>query len=239
MKTNHPALPLAALLSMAVTGMAAPATLSFRSGGKPISVEAFHPPAGERAPALIVLHGASGPLAGNEYVRQLAGAFALQGYATFLVHYFDRTGTTYAGDALIRQNYEIWRQTIGEAVDFVAKQPGVDPKRIALMGYSLGGYLSVTHAGRDPRVRAVIEIAGGLDDETRSRSKKMPPVLVIHGEADRRVPVEEGRKLESWLSKLGGEHETHFYPGEGHLLSPRAALEALALGKTFLDKHLR
>ena len=71
---------------------------SFKSGGKTIGVEEFIPKGGEAWPAIVVLHGAGGMDYGNSYVRQLATALAGNGYATFLVHYFDRTNNSYAND---------------------------------------------------------------------------------------------------------------------------------------------
>jgi dienelactone hydrolase len=230
---------LAALLSVSLSGLAAADELSFISGGKRISVEAFRPPGEGPTPAVIVLHGASGPVAGNEYVRRMAAAFASQGYAPYLVRYFDRTGTSYAGDAVIHQHFEVWRQTIADAVDFVLEEPRVDRGRVALMGYSLGAYLAVTQGAQDSRVAAVIEIAGGLDEATRARARRMAPTLILHGGNDRRVEVSEAHKLEAWLQKIDARYESHIYPGEGHLLSPVAALDALSRSRAFLDKHLR
>lgn len=217
---------------------AAAGGVTFESGGKKITAEVFRPDTTEPAPALIVLHGASGAAVGNNYVRQLGSGFAAAGYATFLVRYFERTGTSYAGDATIYRHYQVWSDTINDAVTFISADPKVDSKRVAVLGYSLGGYLAVTQGARDPRIGAVIEIAGGLDKESPVRAKRMPPTLILHGDADGRVAVSEARNLEKWLRSIGASHEMHIYPGEGHLLSVPAALDALARGHTFLAKHL-
>lgn len=229
-------LRLAAGIAMGASGAAEEAI--FESGGKKIGVEIFRPDVKQRVPALIVLHGASGAAVGNNYVRQLGVGFASAGYAAFLVRYFERTGTSYAGDATIYRHYQVWSDTIHDAVTFASADPLVDAKRVAVLGYSLGGYLAVTQGARDPRVAAVIEIAGGLDKESPGRAKRMPPTLILHGEADQRVLVSEARALEKWLKKIGATHDVHVYPTEGHLLSVPAALDALARGHAFLGKHL-
>src|SRR5688572_26606067 len=230
---------LAAGLVLGATASAAPEETTFLSGGKSIGVEVFRPDSTGRAPALVVLHGASGPLLGNHYIRQLGAGFAAEGYATFLIRYFDRTGTGYAGDATIRRHYATWSDTIDDAVGFVIADRQVDRERVGVLGYSLGGYLAVTQGARDPRVSAVIEIAGGLDELSRRRAKRMPPTLILHGERDTRVPVSEARELAEWLREQKTAHEMHLYPDEGHLLSVPAALDALARGHAFLRKHLR
>jgi carboxymethylenebutenolidase len=212
---------------------------SFTSGGKKIGVEEFIPKSGGPAPAIVVLHGAGGMDYGNSYVRQLATALAGNGYATFLVHYFDRTNTSYAGDEMIHQNFETWLSTVRDAVSYVAKQPRVNSRKIALFGYSLGAYLAVAHAATDPRISAVVELAGGIDPSYARRVERMPPTLIVHGEDDRRVPVERAHELEQLLRKMKTPFEMHIYPDEGHLFSPKNALQTLILGLAFLEKQMR
>jgi dipeptidyl aminopeptidase/acylaminoacyl peptidase len=42
------------------------------------------------------------------------------------------------------------------------------------------------------------------------------PLLVLHGDADPRVPPFESRQLVDELKKFGKVHDAHFYPGEPH-----------------------
>ena len=162
--------------------------LTFTSGGVPVRMTAFAPAGAEARPAVLVVHGASGLNASNRYVRQVAEAWAAEGFVTLLVHYFDRTKTEYASETLIFQEFETWLTTISDAVSFAATLPGVDSARLGLVGYSLGGYFVVASAARDARIRAAVEIAGGIDGETELLAGKLPPLLLVHGEADRRVP---------------------------------------------------
>jgi carboxymethylenebutenolidase len=208
----------------------------FQSGGKSIGVESFLPTAAGAATALIVIHGAAGIEYGNGYIRQLASAFAANQLSTHLVHYFDRTGNYYADDPTIHANFEKWLDTIGDAVAYVKSQPATDAKRIALFGYSLGGYLAVAEGARNSSVGAVIELAGGIDPSYAARAKRMPPTLILHGDQDRRVLPARAKELEELLQRLGTRHEMHIYPGEGHFLSPSAALDALARGMDFLER---
>ena len=211
---------------------------SFESGGQRINVEIMQPSSGEAAPGIIVLHGAGGMDHGNRYVRHLATALAGTGYATFLVHYFQRTKTTYASDSAIYANFHQWVSTVQDAVTFAGKHPRIDSARIALFGYSLGGYLAIAAAAQDERVRAVIEFAGGVDAEFARTVKRLPPTLVIHGRNDQRVLFARATELEAVLRKLNAPFETCYYPDEGHILSPLAALDALGHGIEFLRKHL-
>ena len=47
------------------------------------------------------------------------------------------------------------------ALDCLAKHERYDPARLAIVGYSLGGYLAIATAARDKRVRAVVLAAAG------------------------------------------------------------------------------
>ncbi|MHA3774307.1 dienelactone hydrolase family protein [Verrucomicrobiota bacterium sgz303538] len=211
---------------------------SFLSGGTKIGLEAFISSSKEPQPAIIVIHGAGGLEYGNGYIRQLATAFAANGISTYLIHYFDRTGHSWADDATIYKNFATWLDTVGDAVRYVREQPGVDQRRVALFGYSLGAYLAVAEGARDPQIGAVVELAGGIDPSYAVRTEHMPPTLILHGDSDRRVLPARAKELEELLRKLGTPYEMQMYQGEGHVLSPAAALDALARGMTFLGKHL-
>jgi dienelactone hydrolase len=56
-----------------------------------------------------------------------------------------------------------WEKVVTPAVDFALRQPGVDPKRIALMGISLGGYLAPRAAAFEHRLAALIANDGLYD----------------------------------------------------------------------------
>lgn len=239
---EHPLSPMIRTLAALGTDPAAlkadVAHESFVSRGTAIDMEIFHPQGISIAPALVVLHGAGGMDHGNRYVRQLAAAFAANGYATFLPRYFQSTGTSYANDAEIHENVYQWLEVVNDAVTFAAGHPKIDRRRVALIGYSLGAYLAVAQAAHDPRVHAVIELAGGVDPEFAESVMRLPPTLVIHGEDDQRVLVARARELELLLRKVNATVETRYYPGEGHILSPMVLLDALAHGLQFLEKHL-
>jgi dipeptidyl aminopeptidase/acylaminoacyl peptidase len=212
--------------------------LSFTSGGKRIGVQVWR---GERAPApaILVLHGAGGVDAGNRYVSHLARLVAAHGFQTFLVEYFDRTATAYATDATIKTHAPAWLETIHDTVDFIAAQPGVDAECIGTFGYSLGGYLAVAHAAQDERIRAVVELAGGIDAETAGAARRLPPLLIVHGREDQRVSFTNAVELQSLCEKLRTPVQTLFLPGERHLLSPGAALVAIQQALRFFDTHLK
>src|SRR5262245_38276298 len=160
---------------------------SFVSGGKQITIHHFAPelPAGTRAPAIIVVHGSSG---GGSQFEAYGREFTRLGYHVFVVHYFERTGHAYVYPQIVEKHFLEWMETLAQAVTFAINEPGVDATRIALLGISLGGYLSLALASQDQRVAAVIEIFGGMPKQIAPLVKRMPPVLILHGDADEVVP---------------------------------------------------
>src|SRR5215813_7750017 len=119
--------------------------LAFESGNKQIRLDCFLPSAnGDRFPAVIALHGSGG---GHASMSEPAGLLAGQGFAVYILHYFDRTGTTEIdGLQTIVRHYPAWMKTLWDTVSFVARQPNVDPEKIGLLGFSLGAYLAISAA---------------------------------------------------------------------------------------------
>lgn len=210
--------------------------LSFESGGKRIRADAYVPGEnGSRVPAVIALHGAGG---GVEGMDKSAALLAEQGFAVYVVHYFDRTDTQYADKAIILRNFPIWMKTLWDAVSFVEKQPLVDRERIALLGFSLGAYLSLANASIDSRVQAVVEFFGGLPREMKLFMRRLCPVLILHGEADPTVPVAEAYDLQRLLEEKGIPYEIKVYPGAGHGFENEVWRDAGLRALRFLQRQL-
>jgi dipeptidyl aminopeptidase/acylaminoacyl peptidase len=211
---------------------------SFTSGGKQVSIDHFAPtdPAKSARPAVIVVHGSGG---GGWYFEKYAREFTATGCHVFIVHYFESTGTDYAVTETILKHFPDWQRTLADAVKYAAEQPGVDAHRIALLGISLGAYLSLAVAAQDDRVCAVVDIFGGMPKHLAAGVNRLPPTLILHGDADPIVPVSEAYELERILKRAGAEYQMKIFRGEGHRLSGMYQLEAGLLIAGFLKKHLR
>jgi dienelactone hydrolase len=210
---------------------------TFQSGGKPIRLDAYLPETPDAPlPAVVALHGAGGNVAG---MRQYASTLAAHGFAVYLLHYFDRTGTESADKPTILRNFPLWMKTLWDAISFVETQPQVDSKRIALLGFSLGAYLSLANSAIDNRVKAVVEFFGGMPKEMHLFMRRLCPVLVLHGEADQTIPVEEAYQLQKLLEKKGIPYEIKIYPGVGHGFEDKTIWRDAGLRSLrFLQKYL-
>lgn len=210
--------------------------LTFDSGGKPIRLDAYIPATnGNPLPAVVALHGAGGDVQGMD---QSAMLLAEQGFAVYVLHYFDRTETQSADKATILRNFPIWMKTLWDAVSFVEKQPAVDRERIALFGFSLGAYLSLANASIDNRVQAVVEFFGGLPREMKLFMRRLCPVLILHGETDSTIPVSEAYNLQRLLQEKGIPYEIKIYPGTGHGFDSDVWRDAGPRALEFLQRYL-
>jgi carboxymethylenebutenolidase len=211
--------------------------LSFESGGKDIRLDCFLPAAnGQRFPAVIGLHGSGG---GHASMAAPASLLAEQGFAVYVLHYFDRTGTTEIdGLQTIFRHFPVWMKTLWDAVSFVSGQPQVDPERIGLLGFSLGAYLALSASAIDSRIQAVVEFFGGMPKEMKFFTRRLCPVLILHGEQDKTVPVEEAYHLQQTLEKKQIACEMQIYPGVGHGFSGEVWRDAGLRTLTFLRKYL-
>jgi dienelactone hydrolase len=129
-----------------------PGTVSMPQGAGPV-------------PAVVLVHG-SGPqdqdetIGPNKPFRDLAWGLASAGIA--VLRYDKRT---YADPQRAREIQHITakEEVIDDAVAALAllrQTPGVDPRRVFLLGHSLGGMLAPRIAQADPQVAGVIILAG-------------------------------------------------------------------------------
>jgi dienelactone hydrolase len=211
--------------------------LSFKSGGKSIRLDCFLPSTdGQRFPAIIGLHGSGG---GHASMAEPASLLAAQGYGVYVLHYFERTGTTEIdGLATIARNFPAWMKTLWDAVSFVASQPSVDPERIGLLGFSLGAYLALSAAAIDSRVKIVVDYFGGFPKEMKLFMRRFCPVLILHGDQDATVPVAEAYHLQQMLDKKQIPYEMKIYPGVGHGFSGEVWHDSGLRTLAFLNQHL-
>ncbi|MBX9813969.1 MAG: hypothetical protein A4S12_01580 [Proteobacteria bacterium SG_bin5] len=110
-------------------------------------VATWYPPAaGKKGPVIVALGGSEGGTIGS---KALARALAKQGYGVLALAYFGAPGLPQT-----LQNVPL--EYFDHALAWVARQPLVDPKRIAIYGISIGGETALLVAARHPEITAVV-----------------------------------------------------------------------------------
>lgn len=208
----------------------------FTSGGRRIRMDLLLPSGAGRVPVILLAPGANGTGKGDGpgHYAGLAQGLQQRGFAVAVVHYFDRTGATVADAASQVRDLPVWYETLADALAPLGRHPRVDPRRIAILGVSLGGTLAVNLAAFDQRVQALVSWFGGFQPATERQVRRLPPILVLHGEKDRIVPVEQARRLAAVAQRLGVRHELKTYPDSGHGFNPADQSDALDRVAAFL-----
>jgi carboxymethylenebutenolidase len=163
------------------------------------------------------------------------------GAAVYAPRYLRKTGTMLATTKKIfdGKHFPAWLAAVRDAVSYVTGRPGIDTQRIGVLGFSLGGYLAMALAVEDRRIRAVIELAGGLPPGWEDQvSKDMAPALLLHGGSDRVVPVSEAYKAERILKERGVVCELEVFPGEPHWIPGAVQARLLMRCTEFLKENL-
>ena len=113
---------------------------------------------------------------------------------------------------------------IDAAVDEAVNRFPVDPDRITLSGFSMGGHGSLRYAEmRSNRFAAVAALAGRVTtDEARALAGTGLPLWVFQGAIDRVVPVESVRRMVETIREAGSDARYTEYPDLGHQIVERA-----------------
>ena len=96
-------------------------------------------------------------------------------------------------------------QTIKAMVDSIALLPNVDPRRIYIMGISMGAMATYELCWRYPYLfAAAIPICGGADINRLANAAQIP-WRIYHGDADKVVPVTFSRTAYRTLKNAGAK----------------------------------
>jgi len=212
-------------------------------GGEHVPAVFQLPAGGAPVPGVVLLHGFS---ARKEQMADSIGLALLKHRVASLAIDLPLHGARETGiEGLSLQNpiavVQKWRLAVSEAnsaIAYLAGQPGVDARRIAIAGYSLGAYLAVIVGAENPLVRAVALAAGGdlpehtpfaallrtiADPRRAVRALAGRPLLMVNGRTDRTIRAEQARAL---FEAAGEPKELRWYDG-GHW-PPPAAIEWVA-----------
>ncbi len=132
--------------SIPANGFSLAATIS-----KPVDVK------GPRLPAVVLVSGSASSerdeiVAGIPIFAQLATALADAG---FLIVRYDERGAGQSGGRAESATYEDFASDVRSVVTYLTKRKDVDPRRIAIIGYGDGGWVSMLVASRENKVAAL------------------------------------------------------------------------------------
>jgi phospholipase/carboxylesterase len=145
------------------------------------------------------------------------------------------------GPSINPQQAEASRETLIMFIKEAASMYGADSQRVYLMGFSQGAIMSASVALTQPElVAGAVLMSGRILPEIRPLMASNDaligfPFLVVHGTADRVLPVTYGRASRDLLSSLPVDLTYHEYP-MGHEVSQESLSDVAAWLREQLDK---
>ncbi|MFT4198857.1 MAG: S9 family peptidase [Pseudoxanthomonas sp.] len=247
--------------------------------GRPIHGVLVTPPDWQRGdgplPTLVQIHGGPAEAWWSGWLgswHEWAQLLATRGYAVLLPNPRGSEGQGPAFTELARGDWgDGPLQDVLDGVDMLERDGVADPKRLAIGGWSYGGYLSAWAAGHTDRFRTAIVGAGVTDIGAMALTTDVPdylpgyfgdplgnrtaydaqspiryagqvriPLLVLHGEADQRVPIEQGAMFYRALKFNRTPVQMVSYPRGPHWFHEQAAgRDVQERVLAWLDKYLR
>jgi len=204
---------------------------------------------GKKYPLLIMPHG--GPESNDTVgLDTWPRIFAGMGYIVIQPEY---RGSTGYGSEFLNAIYQHFGdrayRDVDSATDYAIAQGWADPNRLAMFGWSAGGFMTSWTVTQTHRYKAAIEGAGitdwasfiwtsdvqQIDYDARWPGKEpnyfrqfsavdfadrvTTPILILHGAADQRVPTFQGQEFYEALIAQGKTARMVTYPGSGHFPS--------------------
>jgi dienelactone hydrolase len=192
--------------------------------------------------AVAIFHGCGGP---GQNTARMAGLLASWGYAALVVDSFSARGLKdICGRHWPTQaDAEARAHDIDAALGWLARQPGIDPKRLAYMGYSYGGGVamlralsgqasaspSAAPAARPARAVVLVYPDCALADSLESPLTVRQPTLFAMGALDDWTPVPRCQAVIDRVARGKDLVETKIYDGAHH------SFDALGLPVRYLD----
>jgi dienelactone hydrolase len=131
-------------------------TVTFRSGDLELFGKLVLPEGEGPHPAVVVAHGSEATAASQFYHEPYL--LAPHGIATFV---FDKRGTG-RSQGKYGMDFPVLAGDVLAAVEWLRKQPGIDPERIGLTGYSQGGWIAPMAASRSNGAVKFVLVGYGL-----------------------------------------------------------------------------
>jgi len=239
----------ALLISITVSSFAADGKpVTYKSGDETVNAILYTPQGKGPFPALVVIHEWWGL---NDWVKEQASKLAEQGYVTLAIDLYRGKVATTPDEA-----HEIMRGVPSDranrdllaASSYLRGQKNVNPAKVGVIGWCMGGGYALDLAIADPKLKAAVINYGHLASDKATLEKIDAAILGIFGGQDRGIPPEAVKKFEADLKALGKPVEIKIFPDAGHAFENpnnkqgyRAddAKQAWELTTAFLAKYLK
>lgn len=174
----------------------------------------------QRRPGVLVVHEWWGH---DQHARNSARKLAAAGYVALALDMYgggkqaDHPDSAGKFSGEVRKNLPLMKSRFEAGMQLLRKQPQVDGKRLAAIGYCFGGsvVLEMARAGED--LRGVASFHGGLATEHPAQpGGTQARVLVMNGAEDPFVPPEQIAAFKKEMEGAKVNYKFVNYPGAKH-----------------------
>jgi carboxymethylenebutenolidase len=190
--------------------------VKFRSSPGDASGYLAVPSGAGKHPAIVVIQEWWGL---NDWVKQQADRFASQGYVALAPDLYRGKVATDANVA-----HELMRgmpedramNDLKAAFRYLADRKDVNAKKIAVIGWCMGGGYALNLAIAEPKLAAAVINYGHLVTDPITIKSIHPPILGNFGGLDRGIPPSDVRTFSDQLVKAGKKSDVKIYDDAGH-----------------------
>jgi carboxymethylenebutenolidase len=167
------------------------------------------------SPGVVIIHEIGGL---DAHTRGVADRFAHEGYAALAVDLFS-TGSRPICMLRIFHGILIRPLTNGvvgdlrASIDALGGRPEVDPTKLGVIGFCLGGSFALQLACRDGRLKSACVFYGQNPRPLDAVAKACP---IVGSYPERDFTARQARRLEPALTRYGVPHDVKVYPGARH-----------------------
>lgn len=172
----------------------------------------------DRLPALLVLHEWWGL---NDHTKDVAQRFAKEGYIALAPDLYSRLGNKVTQDPneaatlMSALSSQAALRDVNAAVRYFKLLDTVDPLRLGIVGFSMGGSLALTMATHNSDLKAAV-VCYGKVPLIESLDALLCPLAYHYGARDGWVTKQEVALLQQGLEKFGKTGRVFTYPDAGH-----------------------
>jgi len=189
--------------------------IEFRSNDHTTPGYLAQPEGGGRFPGLVVIQEWWGLV---PHIKDVAERFAGEGFIALAPDLYHGQAASEPDEAR-KLSMELDRdRAVAEilaAIGYLQGLEQVNPKAVGVVGFCMGGSLTVAAAAASQEVGAAVAFYGMPRDLEIVRTIQAP-LLGLYGENDHGIPVDLVHSLEQELEVHGVAHDVHIYPGAGH-----------------------
>lgn len=184
-------------------------------------------------PCIVMCHGSYG---WRSHHLDYVDMFLDMGIATFRPHSFEARGTREVSTTQIEVTMAMMISDAYAALGFLAKNPKIDAKKIAIAGWSLGGGMA-TYSAWEPiieklspeglRFAAHMPVYPACHIKAEDNRWSDAPMCILMGEAEDYTPAAPAVDLVDDVNAHGGNAEIILYPDSYHSFDSTDPVEHL------------